>query len=69
MNASPSTLPQRMISYFVIRAERNGPCYGGAICVAENYARKKSSTSIPACLSIARSVPAGMSPGWFGSVV
>ena len=33
------------------------------------HARRKSAGSTPACLSIARSVPSGMSPGWFGTVV
>ena len=37
--------------------------------VTAAHARRKSAGSIPACLSIARSVPSGMSPGWFGTVV
>jgi hypothetical protein len=34
-----------------------------------HFVCKKVSTSIPACLRMARSVPSGMSPGWFGIVV
>jgi len=30
---------------------------------------RKSSGSMPACLRIARNVPSGISPGWFGIVV
>jgi hypothetical protein len=32
-------------------------------------ARRKASGSTAACFRIARSVPSGMSPGWFGTVV
>ena len=34
-----------------------------------HFFAKKDSASTPACLRMARSVPSGMSPGWFGMVV
>jgi hypothetical protein len=34
-----------------------------------HQALMKSSTDTPACFRMARSVPSGMSPGWFGTVV